>query len=756
MWKKRKLLVAKSPKIEWSGEGHEDSCRYVVGVVNKSTGKVSLHEATSVMMEHSIRDENVQESALIKDKSYVANNELGQTFGTKKRKKAIKTQEMNQIRVENMLDVAGKIKETIAETAPSILLKADLDAQTMADRLIPPCNLDAIEPSQVYSLEDIIPAAVADSIDIKKLWKARELKECFALLAPLEYVQPDITSVLMEKKNKSELKNLVFFACMIRMYSMLEREACAIDLSSRMGDMSPVVCKRLQDQFLEKIVGDGRPRFKRTDKCKDKLLIYILCVALILNNFVLDLNQFASDLRLASTGLAQKTKELGARVQNRKVEGKTVKVANLTLPLQFPHRSKGEEISALVFDFGTHSSKVGFGGEDGPRQVFPSQIGTVHDASQMDLDASTTSRASVIMGESELFRPREGLQLKSPFEDGLVSDWDAFERLWEYSYEKALRVQPTQHPVMFSDPSWDTKANREKLCELAFEKFGVPGFYLGRSAVLSSFAAGRATALVVDSGASTTSVVPVFDGYIVKKAMQKAPIGGNYLNAQIKHYLTNQLRIDMTPKQLIKSRSPVDASMPPVFEKKQVSGITKSYEDYAITQTINEFKETIVAVSEQASLFNERDLSKRPGKNYEFPTGYSALFGLDRFRLGETLFNPSASFNTGAPVVANSIPGLISSSLQLSDVEIQAQLGTNVVLTGANTLLHGFADRVYNELHKLTQSKVRIQAAGGSSERKFGPWIGGSILSSLSSFHQLWISKAQYEETGVSVEKKIY
>ncbi|KAJ3373237.1 Actin-like 6A [Kappamyces sp. JEL0680] len=704
MWKKRKLLVAKSPKIEWSGEGHEDSCRYVVGVVNKSTGKVSLHEATSVMMEHSIRDENVQESALIKDKSYVANNELGQTFGTKKRKKAIKTQEMNQIRVENMLDVAGKIKETIAETAPSILLKgtgdqpdcsptADLDAQTMADRLIPPCNLDAIEPSQVYSLEDIIPAAVADSIDIKKLWKARELKECFALLAPLEYVQPD----------------LIFFACMIRMYSMLEREACAIDLSSRMGDMSPVVCKRLQDQFLEKIDGHAAlmSRFKRTDKCKDKLLIYILCVALILNNFVLDLNQFASDLRLASTGLAQKTKELGARVQNRKVEGKTVKVANLTLPLQFPHRSKG---------------------------VFPSQIGTVHDASQMDLDSSTTSRASVIMGESELFRPREGLQLKSPFEDGLVSDWDAFERLWEYSYEKALRVQPTQHPVMFSDPSWDTKANREKLCELAFEKFGVPGFYLGRSAVLSSVGSGRRLTV----------------------AMQKAPIGGNYLNAQIKHYLTNQLRIDMTPKQLIKSRSPVDASMPPVFEKKQVSGITKSYEDYAITQTINEFKETIVAVSEQASLFNERDLSKRPGKNYEFPTGYSALFGLDRFRLGETLFNPSASFNTGAPVVANSIPGLISSSLQLSDVEIQAQLGTNVVLTGANTLLHGFADRVYNELHKLTQSKVRIQAAGGSSERKFGPWIGGSILSSLSSFHQLWISKAQYEETGVSVEKKIY
>jgi actin-related protein 4 len=130
---------------------------------------------------------------------------------------------------------------------------------------------------------------------------------------------------------------------------------------------------------------------------------------------------------------------------------------------------------------------------------------------------------------------------------------------------------------------------------------------------------------------------------------------------------------------------------------------------------------------------------------------------MDRYKLGETIFSPSLVFNNGsAGIPQANIPQLIQNSLQASDVEIQSTLGTNIVLTGANTLLPGFADRVYNELHKLVQNKVKVQAAGGSSERKFGPWIGGSILSSLSSFHQLWISKAQYEETGASVEKKIY
>ena len=90
-----------------------------------------------------------------------------------------------------------------------------------------------------------------------------------------------------------------------------------------------------------------------------------------------------------------------------------------------------------------------------------------------------------------------------------------------------------------------------------------------------------------------------------------------------------------------------------------------------------------------------------------------------------------------------------------------------MVLSGANTLLHGFADRIYSELHKTSQgvshlncidvqNRFKVLTAGGSAERKYGSWIGGSILASLSSFHQLWISKAQYEESGGSVEKKIY
>lgn len=197
----------------------------------------------------------------------------------------------------------------------------------------------------------------------------------------------------------------------------------------------------------------------------------------------------------------------------------------------------------------------------------------------MNDQMSTDQKTNYILG-SQLYHPTPHLEITSPFEDGLVSNWDAFEQLWDYSFRKALQVASNEHPIMFCDPSWDTKENREKLCELAFEKFDVPGFYLGRSAVLSAFAAGRATALVIDSGESGASVVPVYDGYIVKKAIQRAPIGGAFVSHQVRQYLQHH-KIDLTPSCLVESKKAVESTQPPQFVCKKVNGLTESWNEFA-------------------------------------------------------------------------------------------------------------------------------------------------------------------------------
>jgi DNA-directed RNA polymerase I subunit RPA49 len=183
MFKKRKVLKTETTQIEYVGENSLDlNSRYLVGVLDEKSGTIKLQEATPVQMSHTVKSERAEESNIIKDKNYLARNELGQTFGTKKRQKIIKAQEMNKVHVENLKDVASKIKETISENAPSIPLKADIDIQTMADRLIPPCNVNASDPSQVYNFNDLFSESLIRSVDVKSVWKGRTLEDCYNIL----------------------------------------------------------------------------------------------------------------------------------------------------------------------------------------------------------------------------------------------------------------------------------------------------------------------------------------------------------------------------------------------------------------------------------------------------------------------------------------------------------------------------------------------------------------------------------------------
>jgi len=320
------------------------NCRYVIGTVNEDKNVIEFVEATAIRMSHTLKASKPKDSKLIKEKSYTAKNELGQTFGTKKRQKLIKQQEMNQVRAENMNDVSAKIKETIADNAGPILLKADIDIQTMADRLIPTCDTKAVDPARVYNIDDIFNPAVIRTVDVKQIWKSRTLEECFALLAPLDlgsFLRNKITAVLMEKKDKNLLRTLMIVAYMFKMYTLSERFVSSPDLGPRhLNGASAMVTKRLQELFLEEIVQGAKSKFKRGDKMKDKLLIFSLCMLLIVNNYSIEISGIAVDLKISVNTVQKAVRELGARVEHKKVDGKTIKLASLLLPLQFPHKTR--------------------------------------------------------------------------------------------------------------------------------------------------------------------------------------------------------------------------------------------------------------------------------------------------------------------------------------------------------------------------------------------------------------------------------
>lgn len=76
------------------------------------------------------------------------------------------------------------------------------------------------------------------------------------------------------------------------------------------------------------------------------------------------------------------------------------------------------------------------------------------------------------------------------------------QQIWEYALRNRLRLETCEHPLMVAEPTHNTRAAREKMVELLFEKFSPPALFLAKNSVLSSFAVGRPSSLVIDCGAS--------------------------------------------------------------------------------------------------------------------------------------------------------------------------------------------------------------------------------------------------------------
>ena len=91
----------------------------------------------------------------------------------------------------------------------------------------------------------------------------------------------------------------------------------------------------------------------------------------------------------------------------------------------------------------------------------------------------------------------------------------------------------------------------------------------------------------------------------------------------------------------------------------------------------------------------------------------------------------------------------------MCDNEVRTSMFGNIVVTGGNSLVPGFVERLEMELQVAVPAvRIKLVCPTNPVERKSSCWLGGSILGSLTSFHQMWIGKQEYEEYGKGIVER--
>ncbi|GMF31987.1 unnamed protein product [Phytophthora lilii] len=438
--------------------------------------------------------------------------------------------------------------------------------------------------------------------------------------------------------------------------------------------------------------------------------------------------------------------------------------------------AEANDLDALVFEFGTSRCKFGFAGEDFPR-VFERPV--AHAEVQDDAEAARRVNRAAAAAESDpeqlaqwLFDAASArlqtrlsehplLLVERPFALPEEVTGDAAQAPDEQDAETK-----TQAVASSAGKKRDLRA-REQMVEVVMEELGVPALFCAKSAVLACYANARTSGLVVEMGATYTSVTSVHEGYAFAYPKSQVTLFGG-------HDLDAFLRQKLAP-QVAASREATSVDTEIAKRKKQ----SWSY--------VVEAKESgLCRVADGP--FDEAQNAPLPLINYELPDKTIVSMGTERFSVAEHYFlgetvPAAATTLTASPEKSSAVsagpgmrlPELICETGGLTtETELRKELFQNIVLTGGSSCFENMPTRIEREVvTTLSGTPLPLTASGNSGaaggftsslrvkvvaahaqERRVGSFLGGSILASLGSFHEMWMSKAEYAEHGAALIHK--
>jgi len=417
----------------------------------------------------------------------------------------------------------------------------------------------------------------------------------------------------------------------------------------------------------------------------------------------------------------------------------------------------------VVIDSGTGFTKIGFAGEETPKQIYKSVLTSLDDAKSVSY----------------------------PIEYGIIKDWDVMEKVWNHGFKHfmGLSFNISDHPVLLSEIPLAPKSHREKMTQVMFEGFEVPGMFVANQGILALYAAGRITGIVLDVGHAVSKFVPIQEGFCLTHAVEKTNWAGQNVTLFLREILKGELQsqnttLDLSFDEVQKIKddlSMVDSNYAKTIEllqKQKTLALPGLLQQQTTAGTMDTGTAEGNATTDQPAHTPKKKASTSNAveyyRNYTLPDGKIINVGqIERVQCNEILFNPQiltakkVSPLTVRPSYHNAKPSdeldevgiqtLLAESILKCEFDIKKELAANIILAGGATQATGFLKRIQIEIEQQLPMSYAINIVPvGSAEnsRQIAVWSGGSILAQLSTFNTMWIKKSEYNEYGPQIVQR--
>ncbi|KAM0454896.1 hypothetical protein ACHAPV_008037 [Trichoderma viride] len=326
--------------------GSKPLLNHYIGIYDPKTGKLQVVEAKKMVVRGAVRSKQVATEQEGKKSMLDQRTDLGQTFGTKKAKKAIQDKVLNAIAPQRKpgdpstpvkLDDASKaILNSIGAVTSTMASRDELQAAVDEAKPVPKANVDASEVYDVYRPEELIGADIINLVPIRE-WQEKA-KHGESIQFQSRYVVSRVQAIASNDSAEMRLRVLRYLSIVLLFYlcSKPGRQKGTRQLPPREK------LRELLAPAPEAVVENIRRKFSDGGQLRkfhiDLLIAHCCALACIVDNFEVDTQALKDDLKLHQRVMNQYFHEIGARVKpiKDKTEERTLQVAKLTLPLDLP------------------------------------------------------------------------------------------------------------------------------------------------------------------------------------------------------------------------------------------------------------------------------------------------------------------------------------------------------------------------------------------------------------------------------------